>query len=84
MVILQLFELGKEKGRLPKNCVLFENVSIDPTECESTHTYLGKDQDHRIWQVFKPRGPYKPPSGTFVSEDLQKFFSFIVSPCNAR
>jgi hypothetical protein len=72
MLIPQLFELGKEKGRLPKNSSLFENVNVDPTESETTHTYLGKDGDQRVWQAFSPRGPFKPTSGTFASEDLKE------------
>jgi hypothetical protein len=72
MLIPQLFELGKEKGRLPKNCALFENVNVDSTESEVTHTYLGKDGDQRVWQAFSPRGPFKPTSGTFASEDLKE------------
>jgi hypothetical protein len=72
-IVPELFNLGKEKGLIPKNSVLFDNVIVDPTESETTHTYLGKDQDQRRWQVFKPVGRFKPNSGTFASEDLKKF-----------
>jgi hypothetical protein len=73
MIMPELFNLGKEKGLLPKDSVFFDSVTVDPGESELTPRYMGKDQDQRIWQSFKPVGPYKPISGTFASEDLKKF-----------
>jgi hypothetical protein len=72
-IMPELFNLGKEKGLLPKDSVFFDSVTVDPGESELTPRYMGKDQDQRIWQSFKPVGPYKPISGTFASEDLKKF-----------